>query len=228
MAMKKRVQYAVFLAKKLHAQSVFNMAFQEGNPFTFVEVKTLLDGITVGGHKISDEDQVIRIAKAWQHLFNLVENEQFDVSPSSANAINGIVAEREALEWGEFRTADVSIAGTDFRPPSASELPGRFRKMQSKLQTCGDVEQRAFTVFLACARNQFYFDGNKRTGQLLMNGMLLTAGEPIASIPASRTVDYNALMLEYYETGRDNKIREFLADCRKQIRSMVRLRDSQV
>lgn len=36
-----------------------------------------------------------------------------------------------------------------------------------------------------------------------MNGMLLTAGEPIASIPASRTVDYNALMLEYYETGRE-------------------------
>ncbi|MCY4143906.1 MAG: hypothetical protein OXG08_09500 [Gammaproteobacteria bacterium] len=59
-----------------------------------------------------------------------------------------------------------------------------------------------------------------------MNGMLLTAGEPIASIPASRTVDYNALMLEYYETGRENRIREFLADCRKEIRSMVRLRDS--
>ncbi|MCY4143905.1 MAG: hypothetical protein OXG08_09495 [Gammaproteobacteria bacterium] len=55
-------------------------------------MKALLDRITVGSHKLSDEDQVIRIASAWQHFFNLVENEQFDVSPSTANAINGIVA----------------------------------------------------------------------------------------------------------------------------------------
>ena len=148
MALKNPVQYAVFLAKQLYAQIVFNMAFQEGNPFTFVEVKALLDGITVGGHKFSDEDQVIRIAKAWQHLFNLVEDEQFDLSLSTANAINGIVAEREALEWGEIRKADVSIAGTDYRPPSASELPGRLENCSPNYRPVAMLSSEHLRFFL--------------------------------------------------------------------------------
>lgn len=32
----------------------------EGNPFTYAEVQTLLEGITVGGHKLADADQILR------------------------------------------------------------------------------------------------------------------------------------------------------------------------
>ncbi|CZR83213.1 hypothetical protein CDFC105_43918 [Clostridioides difficile] len=33
----------------------------ENNPFTFPEVQTLLDGITVGGHKLSDQNQILTV-----------------------------------------------------------------------------------------------------------------------------------------------------------------------
>lgn len=42
---------------------VFNMASLEGNPFTYSEVQTLLDGITIGGHRLSDEQQVLHNIK---------------------------------------------------------------------------------------------------------------------------------------------------------------------
>lgn len=38
---------------------MFETVKLEGNPFTFPEVQTLLDGITVGGRKLSDLQQVI-------------------------------------------------------------------------------------------------------------------------------------------------------------------------
>lgn len=46
---------AVFRAKKILEGLVYDTVALEDNPFTFPEVKTLLDGITVGGHKLSDE-----------------------------------------------------------------------------------------------------------------------------------------------------------------------------
>lgn len=47
------VDRAIFRYKQMLAQFVFDASSLEGNPFTFPEVKTLLDGVTVGGHKLT-------------------------------------------------------------------------------------------------------------------------------------------------------------------------------
>ena len=78
------------------------------------------------------------------------------------------------------------------------------------------VLDKAVGVFLDCAKNQFFYDGNKRTGQLLMNGLLLSDGQGIVSIPASSAVDYNATMVRFYDTGEDSEIRDFLIHCQLQ------------
>ena len=44
---------AIMLAKKMLPEYVFDTAQMENNPLTFPEVKTLMDGITIGGHRIS-------------------------------------------------------------------------------------------------------------------------------------------------------------------------------
>lgn len=53
---------ALFTFKTHMAGFVWDAAQLENNPYTFVEVKTLLDGVTVGGHKVSDTEQVLN----WQ------------------------------------------------------------------------------------------------------------------------------------------------------------------
>ena len=116
----------IALSKKLLPDTIFNMASLEGNPFTYPEVQTLIDGITVGGHKVSDEQQIYDLKDSWNYLYSLVSSDKFEVSKDTFNRINLIVAKNEALVSGEFRNSQVRIGGTDYLPPKAEELEGVF------------------------------------------------------------------------------------------------------
>ena len=48
-------QTLLFQCKRYIAQLVYDTAALEDSPYTFPEVQTLLDGVTVGGHKLNDE-----------------------------------------------------------------------------------------------------------------------------------------------------------------------------
>ncbi len=75
----------------------------KATPFTFPEVQTLLDGVTVGGRKISDQDQVLNLAESAKRLLAMVKSGQFELSKPVFTELNGIVARKESLEWGMFR-----------------------------------------------------------------------------------------------------------------------------
>ena len=48
---------SIFFLKKLFAEYVWDIVYLEGNPYSFLEVQTLLDGTTVAGHALSDQTQ---------------------------------------------------------------------------------------------------------------------------------------------------------------------------
>ena len=89
---------------------------------TLPEVQTLLDGITVGGHKISDQNMALNQAAAWKHLFALVSEGSFSFSKEAALGIHKIAGKEEALGWGAFRTGNMTISGSEYEPPSPTEL----------------------------------------------------------------------------------------------------------
>lgn len=51
------IERVCFRLHKMLPEFVWDASMLEGNPLTFPEVKTLLDGITVGEHRISDQDK---------------------------------------------------------------------------------------------------------------------------------------------------------------------------
>ena len=61
--------------------------------------------------------------------------------------------------------------------------------------------ERAMAVFLYMARTQCFWDGNKRTGRLLMNGILLQSGQDIISVPPSHQPEFNEKMIRFYESA---------------------------
>lgn len=71
------VERAVWRFQHSLPEYVWDAAVLEGNPFTYPEVQTLLDGITVGGRKISDEQQVLNLAEAANELLRLVKTGNF-------------------------------------------------------------------------------------------------------------------------------------------------------
>lgn len=194
------------------AGHVWAAAALEGNPFTYPEVKTLLEGITVGGRRVTDADQVLRLRDAYQLLRDLVRSGQFTVSKETSDALHAVIARNEALEFGHFRgegplTSQVSVnlgeLGTHTPPPTTpggSNLRDIFSDGLRALSEIDIPFERACAYFLFAADNQFYFDGNKRTARSMMNGVLLSAGIPAVLVPAQARQEFNSVMVAFHAT----------------------------
>lgn len=204
---------ALFIAHKLYVDFVYNMAHYEGNPFTYPDVKTTLEGITVGGHKISDQEQVLRIASGWQALINQVKDNRFMVDQENFIHFNMLIANNEALEVGTFRSGNVRIGGTDYKPPQAGdELQKAFEIMMENYYQESNPQKKGFGLFLDAARAQYFYDGNKRTAQLMMNGYFMDNGYPPVSLRPDVARIYNHKMIAFYETGDKAAMYDFLSE----------------
>jgi Fic family protein len=211
--MKPNKAKAIMLAKRQLSEFVWDAVNLEGINFTLPEIQTLLDGITVGGHKVTDQNIALNQADTWRRLFELIEKNQFEITLEKVCALHLIAARDEALEWGRFRSGGVTIAGTDYMPPQADSLPGLFERMVDEASRISDIYDQAIHLFLTMARRQFFYDVNKRMGRFIMNGLLLSFGYPAINLPAKRQLEFNQLMLTFYDTGDQKQMNTFLRSC---------------
>lgn len=208
--MKQNKEKALFIARKIFAELVFDVQSLEGMPFTMPEVQTYLQGITIGGHRISDVEKLKQQKLGWEFLIDQVGTDSFSLTRETACAIQGIIAKGEALDPGQFRTGQVGIAGTEYRPPEPAQLGALFAGMIDDILSIHDIRNQAYRLHLDFARNQFFWDGNKRTGLLMLNGHLMSNGYPPLSVPAKRLTEYNEAMLRFYDTGRYEEMMSLL------------------
>jgi Fic family protein len=204
---------ALMLAQREVSAFVCDAVNLEGIPFTLPEVQTLLGGVTVGGHKVSDQQIVLNQGDAWKHLFASIRQGTFSLSKAYACELHAIAAKEEALAWGAFRSGGVTIAGTDWLPPDHAALPGLFDKMAEEAALRHDIYDSAIFIFLEMARNQFFYDVNKRMGRFMMNGLLLDNGYPAINLPARRQLEFNRLMLDFYASGDHAPMNAFMRSC---------------
>jgi len=190
-----------FLAKKEKIDYIYNTSALEGNAMTYPEVETLLDGVTVGGHKLTDEQMILNQNRSINLLFNLIKENKFDLDKKTFLKLHNEVAKEEALKWGIFRDANVRIGGTDYLPPSFTDLEVVFSANYEQLEKINSPINRGITFFLLGARNQYFYDGNKRTSRLMMNGELLNNGYPILNIKAKDKLEFNITMLSFYNSN---------------------------
>lgn len=201
------------LAKRQLAELVCDAVNLEGINLTLPEIQTLLDGITVGGHRLSDQQMAVNQARAWRTLFAWIAQDAFAVDIDRVCALHALAAQEEALDWGRFRASGVTIAGTDYQPPPASALPALFARMAAEMEGIPDIYDRAIFVFLTMSRCQFFYDANKRMGRFMMNGILLQQGFPAINLPARRQLEFNQLMLDFYRSGDQQPMNTFVRSC---------------
>lgn len=206
-------QKALMIAKRQLAELVFDAVNLEGINFTLPEIQTLLDGITVGGHKLSDQQIALNQRDAWLQVFAWVERDDFAVSKQRVCQLHAIAAKEEALAWGRFRNGEVYIAGTEYIPPSCDDLDSLFERLVTELHHIDDPYDCAIHIFLFMARCQFFFDVNKRMGRFMMNGYLLNLGYPAINLPAKRQLEFNEKMLAFYDSGDEEEMKRFMRSC---------------
>ena len=221
-----------FRFHKMLPEFVWDASVLEGNPFTFPEVKTLLDGVTVGGRKVSDQEQILNLAESAKRLLAMVKSSQFELSKPVFTELNGLVARNESLEWGMFRgegrethyTPDVGLGELGRHTPlptlpGAPELNRVFSEGVVALQACEPFE-RALAFFLFGALQQFFFDGHKRTSRFMMNGVLMSHGIDAISVPAAKAQEFNEKMARFYLSKDASEMMDFLVGCHSEAAAM--------
>jgi Fic family protein len=220
------VERAVFRLHKALPEYVWDASMLEGNPFTFPEVQTLLDGVTVGGHKISDERQVLNLADSARELLSMVRQGRFALDKATSDHLHALIARDEAFDAGYFRGEGAEQQLTPvalgehgrYLPPATEPGGDNLRALHARglAAITGGLPapyEQALAYFLFGALQQFYFDGNKRTARYLMNGHLMSHSIDAISVPARRAREFNTLMVEFYRFKDASRMFAFLTDC---------------
>ena len=159
--------------------------------------------------QLDDIQAILNMRDAWKYLLSTVNEE---VTFEYWCKLNEYIARNEALEWGKFCTGTVGISGTDYEPP----VPDRDTTETELRNILSDNEMsatdKALEAFTWGTRGQFFWDGNKRTGLLLANKILVSAGAGIMTITDKYMEQFNTLLLNYYNAGEKEELKRFLYD----------------
>lgn len=219
------VERSLFRLAKSLPELVWNAAALEGNTFTLPQVQTLLDGVTVGGKRIEEAEQILALSEGMNLMIRAVRDRSFSLSKEMSDRIHGVVAKHEAIESGSFRGEGavhgggaVRLAGggsVDGDPTGVAgeQLQADYTNLLAALSTFSDPRQCALVYFASATRSQFYFDGNKRTARIMMTGVLIQAGFEPVNIPYARQEEFNVALDELFRTDDGTRLIEFLTTC---------------
>ena len=199
-------EQSLFLAKKKYDENIYCGLRMENRAVTFPETQTILAGVNVPNIQLDDIQAILNMRDAWRYLLNTVD---FPLDITYICKLNEFIARNEALEWGKLRGGSVGISGTDYKPP-IPDFSAAERELSEILAKDISETEKALDVFLWGARAQLFWDGNKRTSMTAANKILVAAGAGILTIPESRMQEFNALLLNYYNTASAAELKEFL------------------
>ena len=200
-------EQSLFLAKKKWDENVYCGMKMENRAVTFPQTQTILNGVNVPNVQLDDIQAILNMRDAWKFLLSTVNEE---VTFEYWCKLNEYIARNEALEWGKLRTGNVGISGTDYEPPTPNKEK-TIKELEDILST-PDVSatDKALEAFVWGARGQFFWDGNKRTSLMLANKILVSSGSGIMTITDKYMEQFNTLLLNYYNTGESEELKQFL------------------
>ena len=201
-------EQSLFLAKKKWDENVYCGMKMENRAVTFPQTKTILNGVNVPSVQLDDIQAILNMRDVWKFLLATINE---PVTFEYLCKINEYIARNEALEWGKLRTGSVGISGTDYLPPVPCEDDVR-KKLEKIMNSDSTATDKALEIFAWGTRGQLFWDGNKRTSMTLANKILIMSGAGILTITDSHMERFNTLLLDYYNTGNAEELKQFLYD----------------
>jgi len=198
---------AQFFAKKNLVNLVYATSKFEGTHATLPQTQTIVDGLGVSGIPTDEIITIVNLKRAWQFV---IANE-VPYSLAISNHINAIAAQDDSLDPGNIRTGNVMLDDTSYVPaiPDIDKVPER---VSGVLDQGKSLTERLLNLLLVMMRDQFYWDGNKRTAFLTINYIAIPAGIGIITVNEEQLETFNNLLAPFYETGNGQNLKIWLYD----------------
>ena len=197
----------VFVARRNIVDTIWKSARLEGLAVTFPETDAVFNGLPVT-MKLNDVLTINNLKRAWYFLLDNLEAESdFNIACQLNKLVGG---DDLVYQAGFTRTIPVQIGGTKWTPgiPDVEEV-------SQKLCEINQIEcatQRAITAMLYLLRTQLFLDGNKRSSMLYANHIMIKNGCGIISIPEDKIVEFQTMLVDFYETNNMSDIMQFVYD----------------
>ncbi len=169
--------------REMEVEYIFNSNAIEGNTIKLRETQLILErGLTIQGKSLREHLEVRNHPRAIRYLERMTRRA---LKEQDIPVLHQIMMKGIDNEAGRFRTAEVRIAGADFIPPPAYEIPHLIEELIDWYNR--DPDELRPIELAAILHHRFvwihpFHDGNGRVARLLMNLVLTRSGYPIAVI----------------------------------------------
>jgi len=202
------VDQNIFVAKRNIIDYMWKSARLEGIGVTYPDTEAIYNGLTVQGVSVKDTVAINNLKHSWSFI---LENVDYPMDYPFLCKINQIVGGDSLISNAGFiRKVPVSIGGTTWKPDMPIE--SMIKEELEDISKISSSTERAITLMLHCMRRQMFLDGNKRTGMLAGNHVMIANGAGIITIPIEHQREFTALLIEFYETNKVNIIMNFVYD----------------
>jgi len=205
-------RHVIQFMERMLPDFIYDISVFENNPMTIVEVLTLLDGITVGGHRITDEKMILNLKQSYSYVFRQSKESNKDYESVLKNihlqcAINLVDC------IGRFRTTNIKMTGTKtYKCPKSDNLEHIFNSDFQDILDIEDTVDSALTMLCWLIYNQFFIDCNKRTARLFANYLLINRSNACIQIHRRDSKVFKSLLIEMFDTKETKNIKKFLID----------------
>lgn len=205
---KKSVVINIDFARKNLVKTIYKQAILEGISTTLLDTENIINGGIVNNMTASDILKVINLKHAWEFILN--KNViQIKSNFAILCTINKLIEEGFYYTAGSLRSIPVKIGGTNWIPniPYEADIKDDIEVIINNNKN--NIE-KSIDLLLYVSRKQMFIDGNKRTAVIFANHYLISKGEGLIVIPEDKVEEYKSLLINYYETNKDTKIKDFL------------------
>src|SRR3989338_3366051 len=190
------------LRKRMLVEWTYNSNAIEGNTLTLRETQLILEeGVTIGGKSLREHFEAINHGKAIEYIERLV-GKKAKISQEVILALNSIILKDiDNAQAGRWRRVQVRITGSNYLPPSPTQVPALMKEFAlwlSRNKTMEPVKYAALAHFKLVHIHPFV-DGNGRCARLLMNLLLFHRGFPTTVILKTERKSYYFVLEKAHE-----------------------------
>lgn len=180
------------IRKHFRIKTIYHSNAIEGNLLDVGETRQVVEaGLTIAGKPLKDQAEAKNLGHALDFFEELAGDSSRPIDSYCIRQVHQLILEGiDDTNAGSYRTVDVAISGSSYRPPDHYDVNAQMQDFTTWVNGpeasidsgTTDPIVKAAACHAWFAQIHPFIDGNGRTARILMNLMLMRAQYPIAVI----------------------------------------------